>query len=138
MPSPPDWLSSFVDNVTTSITSHDDLAPLGCHFQLVDAVWEITLFAARTEVIGGPQDGKLRASPFSVDVKEVLATFSSIDKITWQAQRIDPSDELGPHISIEGVVEANPIWLRITSIAPERFGPGRHRLTNRQAFKDIW
>ncbi|WP_373651257.1 MULTISPECIES: hypothetical protein [unclassified Schlesneria] len=138
MTCPPDWLSSFADDVTSCIRSHDDLAPLGCHFHDMDGIWEITLFASLTEVIGGPHDGRLRPSPFSVDVKPLLAAFSHVDKVTWQALRVDPSDELGPHLSIEGLVGTKPVWLRITSIAPERFEPGRHRLANQQAFKDIW
>jgi hypothetical protein len=138
MASPPTWMSVFVDHVTSCLQPHDDLAPLGCHFQQFNGVWEITLFASRTESIGGPRDGKLRNSHFSVDVKHLLDAFSSVDAIAWQAHRIDLNDELGPHMSVEGTVADKSVWLRVTSTAPARFGTGRHYFINKQSMKDLW
>ena len=138
MASPPSWLSSFVEAVTSSIRSSDALSPLGCHFQQVDCIWEITVFASRTEIIGGSEDGRMRNSPFSVDVKLVQEAFSSVETIAWQAQRLGHRDDLGPHLAIEGRFDDKPVWLRITSTAPERFGPGRRALVNQPGFEDIW
>ena len=138
MVSPHTWISDFIDHVSASIRPHDDLAPLGCHFQHVCGVWEITLFASRTELIGGPHDGKLKNSHFSVDVKHVIDAFSTVESIAWQAHRMDQEDELGPHLAVEGTVVDKPVWLRVTSKAPKRFGPGRHYFVNSQSTKDLW
>ena len=138
MASPPSWLSSFVNTVTPSIRPYQTLSPIGCHFQLVDSIWEITIFASRTETIGGPQDGRMSHSPFSVDVEQVLNSFSSVQTIAWQSLRLGKDDELGPHLAVEGYVDDKPIWLRITAIAPERFEPGRRALANHQEIEDLW
>ncbi len=138
MASPLNWMSDLIDHVSASIQPHDDLAPLGCHFQQYNGVWEITLFASRTELIGGPQDGKLKDSHFNVDVKHLMGAFSTIESIAWQAHRMDQDDELGPHMAVEGTIDDKPVWLRITSTAPRQFGPGRHYFVNSKSIKDIW
>ncbi len=138
MGSPPSWLSLFTDKVTTSIHAHNVLSPLGCHFQEISGVWEITIFASRTEIVGGSQDGRSRHSPFSVDVANVLSAFSDVENIGWQAHRLDRQDDLGPHLSVDGTVENHRVWLRVTSAAPERFEPGRRALVNQQGFEEVW
>ena len=138
MASPPEWLSRFVDVVTANIHAHNLLSPLGCHFQRVNHVWEITLFASHTEVIGGQFDGSIRHSPFGVNVKQLLEVFTSVESISWQTDLIDQYDELGAHLSIEGVHENEPIWLRITAKAPDRFSPGRRALVHEKAIEEVW
>ena len=138
MTAPLNWMSVFIDQVSASIQPHDDLAPLGCHFQQFNRVWEITLFASRTELIGGPHDGKLKNSHFSVDVKRLLDAFSVVETIAWQAHRMGQDDELGPHLAVEGTVLDKTVWLRVTSSAPRRFGPGRHYFVDNNSVKDLW
>ena len=138
MVSPPGWLASFVNAVTANIHSHDVLSPLGCHFQQVSDIWEVTVFASRTEIVGGPQDGLLYDSGFSIDIDGVQKVFSEIDSISWQAQSLGDTDELGSHLSVEGVYENKQIWLRITAMAPQRFGVGRRALVNQEKIEEIW
>jgi hypothetical protein len=138
MATPPTWLSHFVNAVTLTLHSHEVLSPLGCHFQQIADVWEITVFASRTEVIGGSRDGQFRPSLFSVDLKSVLALFSSVDEIHWQAQSLGSTDELGSHLSVEGRYGDQEVWLRITAVAPERFDAGRRAMVNQQGFEEVW
>jgi hypothetical protein len=138
MVSPPDWLASLVNAVAANIHSHDVLSPLGCHFQYVQNVWEITLFASRTEIVGGPNDGLLCNSGFNVDISALLKLITSVDAISWQTQSLDENDELGSHLSLDGTFANKKIWLRITSVAPERFGVGRRSLVNQDQIEEIW
>jgi hypothetical protein len=138
MASPPDWLSMFVNAVAANIHSHDVLSPLGCHFQLVKNVWEITVFASRTEIVGGSEDGRSCHSSFDVDIKAVADLMTHVDGISWQTQPLDKFDELGAHLAVEGQYEDKQIWLRITSTSPERFDPGRRAMVNQQQFEEIW
>ena len=138
MVSPPDWLSQFANAVTPNIHSFDILSPLGCHFLQVHDIWEITLFASRTEVVGGPQDGMNSHANISVDVKSLLDVFSSIEAISWQSQPLGDRDELGAHLSVEGTYEDHRVWLRITAVAPEMFGVGRRAFVNQQQIEEIW
>src|SRR6185369_1527031 len=102
MVSPPEWLSQFVNAVAQHIHAHDLLSPLGCHFHEHSGVWEVTLFASRTEIVGGPEDGRSPESNFNLNIGGVLPLFSRVDAIEWQAQSLGQNDELGPHLSISG------------------------------------
>lgn len=138
MVSPPDWLSQFVDAVAANIHSHDILSPLGCHFQRVQDVWEVTLFASKTEIVGGSQDGLMCNAGFNVDVTGVVQLLSDVESISWQALSLGRDDDLGPHLSVEGWFEDKQVWLRITSTAPRRFGVGRRALVNQQEIEELW
>lgn len=138
MVSPPDWLALFVNAVTEHIHSHDLLSPLGCHFHEGPNLWEVTVFASRTEIVGGSEDGRLTNSCFTVDVTRLLPLFSTVSAVEWQAQSLGRYDELGPHLSIEGIHLNYRVSLRITAAAPERFGAGRRALVNQREFEQIW
>lgn len=138
MVAPPKWLSDFVGQVTTHLHDHDLLSPLGCHFQQVDNIWEITIFASRTEIVGGAQDGMMCHAGFNVDVKQIVELFATVESISWQSKSVGDFDELGSHISVEGVYQDQRVWLRVTAIAPERFEPGRRVLVNQQQIEEIW
>lgn len=138
MVSPPEWLNQFVNAVTECICPHDVLSPLGCHFQHLDDIWEITLFASKTEVVGGPQDGLSYNSGFNIEVFALTKIFSEVETVSWQSQKIGPTDELGSHLSVEGIYDRKRIWLRITSNAPDRFGIGRRALINQQKIEELW
>ena len=93
MPSPPEWLQELADAVALQMTPADVLAPVGCHFCLVDGTWEISLFAAGTQIVGGKKDGVVRASRFSVDLQSLVKHFSEIESFSWQALRLSADDE---------------------------------------------
>jgi hypothetical protein len=139
MSSPPSWLAEFVNSVATHVLPVADSAPLGCHYHLDDdGVWEVTLFAARKETVGGPQDGHVRPSRFRVDLLAVCAEFQTIHGVSWQAQRMGRRDELGPHVAVEGEFRGTTIWLRIPAAAPQQFPPCRSHVTNNHRSEEIW
>lgn len=138
MGSPPGWLSHFANAVTRNILSHDLLPPLGCHFSYSKSIWEVTVFASRTEIVGGSEDGQTTDARLYVDVKAVLELFSQIDSITWQSHPVSQYDELGSHFSVEGIHEGHYVWLRIPAVAPERFESGRRAIVNRCEFEEVW
>src|SRR5690242_15665273 len=113
MPEPPDWLKSLADAVALKMQAADVLAPIGCHFCRVDDLWEIALFAASTEVVGGEQDGLLRFSRFQVDIRAVAELFTVVDEVTWQALPIGGDDELGAHVAVQGWCGEHHVCLRI-------------------------
>ena len=138
MVAPPKWLSDFVGEATSHLHDHDLLSPLGCHFNLENGVWEITVFASRTEIIGGPQDGMMCHSGFNVDVKSILDLFAVVESISWQTRAMGDDDELGSHLSIEGRYQDQRVWFRVTAISPDRFEPGRRVLVNQQKIEETW
>lgn len=138
MISPPNWLSQFANDVTRSFHPYDHLPPIGCHFHQSKKVWEVTLFASRTEIVGGSEDGRTTQARFNVDIKVVLGLFSRVDRISWQTQSFDQYDELGSHLSIEGLHADQQIWLRIPATAPARFDTGRLAIVSRREFEEVW
>ena len=138
MPSPPEWLQQFADAVALQMNPVDLLAPVGCHFCLVDETWEITLFVSSTQIVGGKKDGVFRHSRFNVDLQSVTDLFSDVRKMSWQALPMAADDELGPHLSMEGSCGRNPVWLRILSRAPKRFEVGRRAAVYDAAWEETW
>jgi hypothetical protein len=102
-------------------------APVGCHFfhEHASDTWEVSLFVSRTEVLGGPADGKRVPAGLQINIMTVCEAFDSPPAIYWQAEKIAHDDELGNHLSFEGIARGQSIWLRILQEPPEWSGAGR-------------
>jgi hypothetical protein len=116
------------------------MPPLGCHTYFDEELgqWEVTLFASRTEIIGGPEDGTLCDATFAVDLRDLLPLLDDVESFYWQANPLGDEDELGPHVAIEGAYRGQPVWLRIVAIAPDRFEAGRHVRIHERRIEDLW
>ncbi|MDP1797183.1 MAG: hypothetical protein Q8K78_06865 [Planctomycetaceae bacterium] len=138
MTNPPTWLTEFADQVTTHFLPVEILAPLGCHFFQSGDIWEVTLFAAKTEVVGGPRDGEQRPSRFHLDLAGLAQLFTSVTSFHWQTHSLGKNDDLGAHVAIEGDVNGHHVWLRIPSQAPAMFEIGRIALMHDRRWKEAW
>jgi hypothetical protein len=140
MVAPPAWLTELANHVVSQIHELDELGPVGCHFCLHEDVWEVTLFAGSTEIVGGRRDGAVKLSRFSVDVKSIVEQFDQIDQIGWQSHGLGASrgDELGPHVSIEGLYQGQAVWLRVLAGAPQQFAPARRLFVHEGRSDDVW
>ena len=120
----PDWLRLFVDEALPGLL---DATLIGCHyFHNVPAdEWEVSLFELPTEICGGPADGMQVPSNLRIDIAAVALAFDSPPRIYWQVERICDDDELGNHLSFEGITGGFSVWLRILRNSPSEFGPGR-------------
>lgn len=133
MSQPAAWLSGLADAIAMTVAplTTEPLPALDCHFTKYEGVWEITLFTESTEVVGGPEDGSIRHSPLGVRVAEILDLFQSVSSCNWQTQAFGPEDDLGPHLSIEGLYKGRMVWLRILAAAPQQFPRRRTIIRNR-------
>ncbi len=138
MPAPPTWLTKLANEIAAHLEPIESLSPVGCHYHQGESGWEITVFASKTEVVGGPHDGGLYESRFRIDLKQLASVFSEINEIHWQAQGLGREDELGAHLSIEGTYENEPVWVRIPAKAPSRFEPGRQMHIHHRRWKEVW
>lgn len=123
---PPDWLLELADAVCRRIVPVDTPTPIGCHTKFVDGVWEMTVFTDRTEEFGGAHDGRTRATRFFLDLTGLTACFDRVERFAWQPVSIDETDDLGPHVAVEGVIAGHPVWLRVLSDTPRYFDAGRY------------
>uniref|UniRef100_A0A7C2P1P9 Uncharacterized protein n=1 Tax=Schlesneria paludicola TaxID=360056 RepID=A0A7C2P1P9_9PLAN len=135
---PPAWLQDFADAVAGHLHAVDVLSPLGCHFHQSDDLWEITVFASSTELVGGSRDGQGRVSRFQVDLLGLSQLFDDIQDFHWQAQGLGPQDDLGPHVSIVGRCRGQSVWLRVPAMAPKAFPPGRLAHVHQQSWEEVW
>ncbi len=140
MAQPPEWIVELTERALAEIHAVDLLSPIGCHYfwNKFGQQWEVTLFAARTEIVGGEYDGSQSASKFSVDLTALLAIFDRVHSFHWQALSQGEDDELGSHISLEGIYQDHNVWLRIPAMAPERFQTGRRANVYELRVEDTW
>ncbi len=137
---PPAWLRWFVNDAIRGVMHRSDCAPIGCHFYFdsENNVWEVTLFISRSEILGGAWDGKAVPTGLEVDIVKVSAAFDRQPAVFWQAERVLPEDELGPHLSFEGISRGNQVWLRVLQTPPSWAGVGRLLHAATGEFENLW
>ncbi|QDT80890.1 hypothetical protein GmarT_45380 [Gimesia maris] len=140
MPAPPSWLKTMANQVASLMYDVDMLSPIGCHFFHNGSrnEWEVTLFASSTEIVGGEWDGVLAPSKFCFNILKLGEIFEEVESLYWQALPVDYDDQLGCHISIEGMYEGERVWVRVLAEAPEEFEAGRRMQAYEFNLKEIW
>lgn len=140
MTSPPEWLLELTNRTTAEIAAFDVLSPLGCHYFRDERkdVWEVTVFASSTEIIGGERDGEHTHSRFALDLRQMSALLDELWSFHWQALPLGPDDDLGPHVSLEGRHAGHHVWLRILASPPKHFEPGRYINVYERSIDDLW
>ena len=48
-----------------------------------------------------------------------MAAFEKVADLHWRSQSFGPHDNLGSHVSIEGVCQGHEVWLQVLSEAPD-------------------
>ena len=115
----PQWLTSLVDAVGNCMEAHCASGPLGFSWRQEDDFWEISVYSTPGEIVGGAQDGAVIVPGFSLDVQELMLSFESVADLHWRSQAFGPHDNLGPHVSIEGVSQGRQVWLQVLAEAPD-------------------
>uniref|UniRef100_A0A7C4QP51 Uncharacterized protein n=1 Tax=Schlesneria paludicola TaxID=360056 RepID=A0A7C4QP51_9PLAN len=121
MSAPPEWLTDFAQALLAHLHPTASSAPIGCHYHHSGTTWEITLFVSRREILGGPNDGRLQATRFCLDLLGICQVFDQVSSVAWQAHRQGRWDELGAHVAVEGDYRGQRVWLRIPAMAPAQF-----------------
>lgn len=138
MAAPPLWLATLANEIARRIVPVDPLGPIGCHYALHDAMWEVTLFVSTTEVVGGKHDGQAFASAFQLDLAGIELHFDSVSSVGWQPIELNDDDDLGPHVAVIGTREGHAVWLRVTAVPPRGFDSGRVMNLLDTTVRDVW
>ncbi len=121
----PVWVRQLVDAVADSATAINTDGELGCHVfhNQTDDIneWEITIFGEPVQM-GGRLASYSTDPVFSVDVLSIATLFDTLICCRWQTSPIDSDDDLGTHLSVEGIKNDESVWLRIVSQKPEAIG----------------
>ena len=121
-PAPPEWLADLANQLAGLIDPVDQTAAVSCHFAASGSEgWEISLFLSAREQIGGPLDGQRIFSRFLLELGPAVGLFDRVEQFYWQPLSIGPSDEIGPHVAIEGQYDGRRVWVRILAQPDERF-----------------
>lgn len=139
----PEWVSALAAAIAEHLVAASIPAPMGAHVQkgteATDPdIWEVSLFYGKTEIVGGPRDGRRTDTPFWLDLAGLGKVFDRVEGFSWQAAPLGPNDDLGPHVAIDGTYEGNRVRVRMLATAPERFPPARSADTLRGTFVDLW
>ena len=118
----PGWVRGLVDAVAEATKSINADGELGCHVyknqsdELTE--WEITIFGEPAQM-GGRLAAFATDPVFSIDIFSIATLFDTLLSCRWQTSQIDSDDDLGTHLSVEGIQNGEAVWLRIVSQKPE-------------------
>ena len=138
-PKPPVWLQEFTSLVGSGISSLSTPSSLGCHYFLDEqkAIWEVTLFTGRTEILGGAHDGLIVPSSTDIDVKHIAAIFGDLAELKWRSESHNDYS-LGPFLSFHGKIGEHRVVLRILQDSPDWAGPGQLLDSNSGDLIECW
>lgn len=136
----PEWVNALTDAVTPHLIAAGPPSPVGAHLQEGGGTepCEVSLFYGGTEILGGARDGERTDLPFWLDLAGLTREFDRVERLSWQAVRLGPNDDLGPHVAIEGTFEGRPVRVRVLAASPAAFGPARSADTLRGTFVEHW
>lgn len=118
----PEWLAGFVETVGSHMSEDDPAGPLGFRFREEEGTWEVVVYPAPVELVGGAHDGEVVDPGFRLDVEGLRSDFDSIQEIGWDSLALRDMD--GPHLWIEGTFDGHEILLKMLASAPDDEGPG--------------
>lgn len=121
---PPAWMETLVDVVAECLDAHSPMGPLGFRYLEEDAHGELVIYPTPGELVGGADDSTVVVPGFALDLHALLAAFERVTALLWCAHGFGPHDPEGPCVSLEGLYQGHPVWLRVLAEPPEDEEPG--------------
>ncbi len=121
---PPPWMEALVDVVAECLDAHSPMGPLGFRYREEDEHGELVVYPTPVELVGGAADGTVVIPSFSLDLHALLAAFERVTVLQWCAHGFGPHDPEGPCVSLEGLYQGHPVWLRVLAEPLEDEEPG--------------
>lgn len=136
----PPWISPLIQRVAELFEPTSDVARAGFDCRWDEDRWHIGMYLGKTEIVGGRDDGDCRHPGFEFDLRRLLEMFGLVERLVWSARPPSPLPPLprgeepgerdnadlptGSFLTLDGLVDDNPVRLQIFSIAPATAGPG--------------
>lgn len=118
----PGWLNAFIHQTAALFEPLAGVGRVGFQCELGSTGWEARLYLGSTEIVGGRDDGRSRLISFEFDFGRLVETFRRLDEFRWNVcTNFDGSS--GSFVTLRGMVDDNPICLKIYSRAPQDAGP---------------
>jgi hypothetical protein len=121
----PDWLTSFLQEAASLFEPFSGSARAGYECQSTPEGWEASLFLGTNEIVGGADDGRVRAVNFRFDVRALMGRMQQIDSLVWSAFPERYADEDGDLslLSIVGRVNGETVRLQVFACSPDEMSP---------------
>jgi len=112
---PQEWIDSLISAVTDCIFVQNviDEFRFKYYFNNDMDCWDIIMYPAPIELMGGARDGEIVSPPFSLDVGSLGSVFEKVDSMLWSALGSGPWDNEGQRIFVEGVYQGHKVCLRV-------------------------
>jgi len=118
----PDWLSQFIHQTAARFEPLSGVARVGYQCELTDEGWEARLYLGSTEVLGGRDDGQTRLNSFEFDFADLTTGFCRLDEFRWNVCTTSDGSARS-FVTLRGLVEDQPVCLKIYSRPPQDVGP---------------
>ena len=119
-------MAALVDVAAACLEAHSPMGPVGFRYLEEEARGELVVYPTPVELVGGAADGTVVLPGFSLDLQALLVAFERVTGLQWCAHGFGPYDPDGPCISLEGIYQGHPVWLRMLAEPPEDEEPGLH------------
>jgi len=121
---PPAWMEALVDVGAECLDAHSPMGPVGFRYCEEDERAGLVVYSTPVELVGGAKDGTVVIPSFSLDLHALLAAFERVTALQWCAHGFGPYDPEGPCVSLEGIYQGHPVWLRVLAEPPQDEEPG--------------
>lgn len=129
----PEWVTSLIDEVADLFEPYAGVGRVGFDCQFLDDRWMVTLYLGKTEFVGGREDGQARCQDFQFNLLKLLDRFRYVERLSWDVlSDVETLGQDSPHsfLTIEGLLDAHPLVLRLFSLPPQEAGPGLRQFPN--------
>jgi hypothetical protein len=123
----PDWITNLIGQVAELFEPISDLGRVGFDCKFDEDRWTVGMFLGSTEMVGGRDDGRSMPADYNFDLQRLIGLFGHIDLLVWSAWPnggVDSASRGSSFLTVEGVIEDNPVRLQIHSNPPSDAGPG--------------
>ncbi len=118
----PEWLSVFVHQAAALFEPMTGVGRVGSQCELTNDGWETRLYLGSTEIVGGKNDGHSQFVSFELDFGRLTQIFTRLDEFRWNVGAT-PEGGNSSFVSMRGLVDQNPLSLKIYSRPPQEAGP---------------
>ncbi|WP_437227651.1 hypothetical protein SH661x_000484 [Planctomicrobium sp. SH661] len=127
-PQLPAWMTQFVDRLSDRFEPFSGVARVGYECSQSEGVWNLAVFLGELEIVGGAEDGELRPVNFRFDLNEISRDFETVEGVYWNAFPnshvcFESMADLS-FLSIEGMVQGQPVRVHLHAGPPDSVGPG--------------
>ena len=129
----PAWVTELIGQIADLFEPFSDLGRVGFDCNFDEDRWTVGMFLGSTEMVGGKDDGRTMPADFDFNLHRLISMFGHIDLLVWSAWPnggANGGSEGSSFVTVEGVVEGNPVRLQIHSDPPPDAGPGFRQFSN--------